>query len=260
MPNRMHPYWWLKETYQRQSTLAVFGLFWWLCLIPLSIAYALDPHILRGTNIWLKPIKFALSLGLFSLYTAWFFGLLKPEFRKTPALNFVVWGIVAAGTFENVYISLQAWLGQASHFNNADLFHGLMYGLMGIGACTLTATQAVLAIQIHRHSKENIAIHVRSAVVLGLALTFLLGTLAGALLSGKQPPSGEGIALFGWHLSGADLRPAHFLGIHAQQFFPLAAFAFAAGGLVRPKLLMQIFSGIYVAAWTGLFVRGIINT
>jgi hypothetical protein len=248
---------WLVQAYKREPILTVFGLFWWLCLVPLLLAYALDDRSLRGVNIWLKPIKFALSLGLYSLYTAWFIGLLKQGKRHSAAVKYVVWGILLAGTFENIYIMLQAALGQASHFNNADAFHGVMFTLMGLGALVLTSTQAVLAVQLHRHADANVSKMQRNTAVLGLAMTFLLGTIAGATLGGLQPPSGQGIPLLGWHVSGGDLRPAHFVGIHAQQLFPLAGLLFDAAIVKRRSLAVAAFTVGYVCLWFGLFALGI---
>jgi hypothetical protein len=248
---------WLSQAYKREPLLAAFGLFWWACLVPLIIAYSLDDRSLRGANIWLKPIKFALSLGLYSLYTAWFIGLLQPDRRQSKAVQYVVWGIIGAGTFENVYITLQAALGQASHFNKTDMFHGVMFTLMGLGALMLTSTQAVLAVQVHRHAQATVPSNLRQSVVLGLAMTFVLGTIAGASLGGIQPPEGQGIALLGWHMSGGDIRPAHFMGIHAQQLFPLAAWGMAAIGFARIHSGMKAFTVAYVLAWAALYMLGI---
>lgn len=57
---------------------------------------------------------------------------------------------------------------------------------------------------------------------MGLTLTFVLSTISGFLLGGIQPPAGSGLPLVGWHFY-KDIRPAHFLGVHAQQVIPLWA-------------------------------------
>ena len=80
---------------------------------------------------------------------------------------------------------------------------------------------------------------VRSWERMGLALTFLLSTISGGLLGGIQPPSGQGLPIVGWHLD-KDIRPSHFLGVHAQQLIPLGA------------LLAERFLGSYAALGLGL--------
>jgi hypothetical protein len=52
-------------------------------------------------------------------------------------------------------------------------------------------------------------------------MTFVLATASGFLLGGQQPPAGVGLPVLGWHIDGPDARPAHFLGVHAQQLLPL---------------------------------------
>jgi hypothetical protein len=68
-----------------------------------------------------------------------------------------VWTLIATGGFEVGYITLQAALGQASHYNVGDAFHGIMYTLMGGAAMVLTATQPWLAWLIWRHGEGTMA-------------------------------------------------------------------------------------------------------
>ncbi len=84
---------------------------------------------------------------------------------------------------------------------------------------------------------------------MGLLLTFVLSTVSGLLLGGKQPPAGEGLPIVGWHLY-KDIRPSHFLGVHAQQFIPLM-------GIVADRFLgsyatlaLAAGSSLYVVAWS----------
>jgi len=53
-----------------------------------------------------------------------------------------------------IYITLQASLGQASHYNATDAIHIALYGAMGFGALAMTATQPVLAWEIARHAEK----------------------------------------------------------------------------------------------------------
>jgi hypothetical protein len=245
----------------RERRLAVFGAVLLALLLPMAVAWGFDDRLLRGVNVWLKPMKFAFSIGLLSLTTAWFAGHLPAGPRAGRAMNWIVWLLIGAGSFELAYITLQAGLGQGSHYNVGDAWHATMYTLMGIGAMVLTATQPMLAWQLYRHPDPAQPAAYRQAVLLGLVLTFVFGASAGGVLSGLQPPSGGAtMPLFGWSLGGGDLRPAHFVGIHAEQVLPLIGFATVALGVRRAKAVVWAATLAYSAlfgmlmAW-GLFGR-----
>lgn len=217
----------LAELFRRERRLAWFGFALLALLVPMAVALGLDERTLRGANVWLKPMKFALSLGLFALTTAWLVGHLLPAARGSRAVTVIVWVIIGTASFELSYIALQAGLGRGSHYNVGDVVHGVMYALMGIGALALTATQPALAWLLVRHGDPRRAPAYRLAVVVGLVLTFVLGAGVGGLLSGTQPPETASLPVLGWSMAGGDLRPAHFLGIHAQQALPLVGLAVA---------------------------------
>jgi len=240
---------WWREMQQRQPALAWFGVALWLAMLPTLVAWGLDERTLRDVNVWTKPLKFMASVGLFSLTTAWFVGLLAPERRNTRLIRIVVTLVITTGLFEVGYITLQAALGQASHYNATSALHQAMYGLMGLGALLLTATQPMLAWQIWRDGNHRWPSVWRDAVVVGLVATFLLGAGVGGMLGGMQPPDGAGLPVLGWHLGGGDLRPAHFLGIHAHHFIPLAGALLASLGLQRGRLWLWVFVGAYTVLW-----------
>ena len=246
----------LAEAISRQRTLTLFALLMLVAMLPTAIALGLDARTVHGVDVWVKPLKFMAALALFSFSTAWFIGLLPEARRRAPAVRFVVASIVGAGGLEVGYIVLQSALGQASHYNYSDRLHALLYSAMGVGALLLCATQGVLAVQIARHGRSDIDPAWRLAVVRGLWLTLLLGAGAGALLGGMQAPAGSGLPLFGWHGSG-DLRPAHFLGMHAQQLLPALGLVLAGWSTASARKALNAAVAIYVAMWLVLMAMGL---
>jgi hypothetical protein len=235
--------------WRREPRLVAFALLMLLLMLPAAIGLGLDDRALRGVNVWVKPMKFMASVALLALTTAWFAPLLPAAVRRGRSFSLLVWTLIATGGFEVGYITLQAALGQASHYNVGDPLHAALYTLMGSAAMVLTATQPWLAWLIWRHGDRRIAPAYRLGVLLGLGLTFVLGASVGILLGGGQPATGVGLPVVGWSRSMGDLRVAHFVGIHAGQVLPLAGFALAQW---RPREAVAGVWGV-TAIWTALW-------
>lgn len=249
---------WPGEILRREPRLAIYAAVLFALLLPFAIAWGLDERTLRGANVWIKPIKFALSIGVLALTTAWFVGHLPAERRSGRAVDWIVWLAIGSGSFELAYITLQAGLGEASHYNVGDAWHATMYNLMGLGALILTATQPMLAWQLFRHPDPDRPRAYRSAVLIGLLLTFVFGAGVGALLGNLQPPAaGVTLPLFGWSLAGGDLRPAHFVGIHAGQLLPLIGFGAARFAARRGSMLVWAATSLYSLLFASLLVWGL---
>lgn len=250
----------IAELYARERRLALYGAILLALLLPLAIAWGLDERTLRGANVWIKPIKFALSIAALAFTTAWLIGHLPPARRRGRAIDAIVWLVIGAGSFELGYIALQAGLGQASHYNSSDVVHIVMYALMGIGALLLTASQPLLAWQLYRHPDRARPAALREAVLIGLVLTFVFGAGIGMVLANRQPPSGAGVAtlpLVGWVLGGGDLRPAHFVGIHAEQLLPVVGWLAVRFGLPRPRAMVWGASVLVALGFGALVVWGL---
>ena len=84
-------------------------------------------------------------MALLALTTAWFAAHLLPQARRSRSFTTLVWTLIATGGFEVGYITLQAALGQASHYNVSDAVHGALYTLMGGAAIALTAAPIAIA-------------------------------------------------------------------------------------------------------------------
>ena len=245
------------EALRRERTLMLLALAMVLALLPAAVALGLDERMLRGVSIWAKPMKFMASVALFAATTAWLVGLLPEARRRARPVRLIVWTLVIAGTLEVGYISLQAALGQPSHYNRADSVHKLLYMVMGLLAVSMMLTQPLLAWQIARHGRDDLNPAWRAAVVLGLVMTFVLGVGAAVPLSSAQPPSGAGLPVLGWQLAGGDLRPAHFIGSHAQQFVPLVGWLLVRAWPRRAPVALALFALAYTALWLAALLRGL---
>ena len=241
-----------------QKVLFYYGL---SMVFALALTYLwswFDLRTLRDVGIWAKPMKFMAATAVFCITTVWLTTLVNTTVGSSEAFKGVAGLIIVTSFFEVAYISLQAARGEPSHYNTNDAFHIFMFALMGVMAVGLTSSQAWLAWLIWSDLGDAKLSATTLGVLLGLGLTFVLATLSGFQLGGHQPPSGIGLPMVGWHWKN-DLRPAHFLGVHAQQFIPLA-------GLLAERFLganavagFSAFTGLYLAAWGGLTCLGFVT-
>jgi len=252
----------LAELIARQRPLALYGLALLMLALVGAALQTVDPRVLAsGVNVWVKPVKFLVSVGVFALTAAWFFGYIRPERRSALLPRMVVVMLIGAGSLELLWIGWQAGNGLESHFNNDTPFFNLMYALMGLFAVILIGSTLPLAWEIARRPRAGTRPDFIAAVVIGLLLTFLLGGGLGGYMS-AQPghnvgATGGHVPLFGWNRSGGDLRIAHFLGIHAEQAIPiLAALASPFAARTRWRLLIG-GAAAYAALTVALFVQAV---
>ena len=230
--------------------LVSYGLIMLLALVFCYVWSLSDHRLIREVGVWVKPMKFMLSTALFALTTVWVLKVAHSDLDQMPVYPWIVALLVLTSLFEVVYISHQASQGSASHYNVSDPFHAFMFGVMAVAAVGLTFSQAWLAWEIWNEQKGADLRVETLGVIIGLTMTFVLSTISGFMLGGNQPPSGQGIPIVGWHLY-KDIRPAHFLGVHAQQLIPL-------WGLIAAKF-MGTFStaGLLIGAFLYVMLWGI---
>jgi hypothetical protein len=193
-----------------------------------------DPRILTGVPIWIKPFKFAISLAIYGLTIAWMLSLLP---RRSRVAEWAATVIVAMSAVEMVVIVGQVIRGQTSHFNNTTPLNAALWSAMGMAVTVLFTAHLVIAVVVARQRIADRA--ATYAVRLGLGLS-LLGMLAAVpmVLPGRAPAGvdgisgahtvgladgGPGLPLVGWSTVGGDLRIGHFVGLHALQALPLLA-------------------------------------
>lgn len=228
--------------------LVSYGLIMLVALVFCYVCSLSDHRLIREVGVWVKPMKFMLSTALFALTTVWVLKVAHSDLDQMPVYPWIVALLVLTSLFEVVYISYQASQAAASHYNVSDPFHAFMFGVMAVAAVGLTYSQAWLAWEIWKEQKGADLRVETLGVIIGLTMTFVLSTISGFMLGGNQPPSGQGIPIVGWHLY-KDIRPAHFLGVHAQQLIPLWGLIAAKfmGTFSTAGLLMGAF--LYVMLW-----------
>ena len=254
---RLDPVWWLGELGRREPVLAGTGILIGLAAISMALAGVLDPRLFNGIDVWIKPVKFATAIFLYMLTLAFFAGWVSRKDRQKWWFSAAVWIVAAAALFEIVYISYQASLAQASHYNRADMLHIALYAMMGVGATLMVAFSGLLALLIQRNRALSVVPAIRDSVVIGLALTFVLTMIVAGTLSawgshwiGGVHSDAGGMTLTGWSRDGGDLRVAHLFATHAMHFIPIfgvaSAYIFGVGNRRPIWLFSALFTGFVV--------------
>jgi hypothetical protein len=231
-------------------------------VVPTTLAAGLDTRTLADANVWLKPIKFQLSVAFYLTTLAAFLSLTSRTFQRSNSSRFIVWGSSFIGLVEIAYITWRASRSEASHFNFSTLVAGILYGLMGIGAVLLSGASLVLAWGITRKDAPRINPVFRLSVILGLILAFTLGGTLGAIMSagtshsvGTPAASDPTLPLLGWSRTVGDLRVAHFLGMHVLQILPVIG-AIAAMAFGRwARAVVVVAAALYTVVTIALFVQ-----
>jgi hypothetical protein len=227
-----------------------------VALVGALVGLAVDPRIVGGAPVWLKPAKFAASIAIYTFTLAAIFSLI-PEWTRTRRI--VGWTTAVTLTLEILIIGLQAFRGTTSHFNVATLFDGVLFTVMGSAIVVQTLSTIAIAVALWRHQLADRAL----GWALRLAMTItIIGATSGGLMTqptrpqldaaraGERmavagahtvgaPDGGPGLPGTGWSTSHGDLRVPHFLGLHALQVLPIVALVLArlrVSDLVRVRL------------------------
>ncbi len=250
-----------------RSRAAAPPLFWvGAVMLALSVMVAtlgqFDVRQFQGVGVWVKPWKFLVSTGVYLLTLALFMSWLSRAALRTRTANYVVWVAVTTGVFEVAYVALKASQGAASHFNISTRLDATMYSLMGVGAVFLISASLALAVLLARRSDYALSPHAKLAIVLGLIMTFVLGSTFGGYMSaqaaghwvGGVRTDAGGVPVMNWSRTGGDLRVAHFLGVHAMHFVPAFALLLTILGASTAwaKRAIWAFAALFTALciWT----------
>ena len=254
---------WLVELHRRHAAWTSSAIVLCILAICCVVLMAIDTRTLNDVSVWMKPLKFCLSLAIYFATLACFVPLLPQGLFQHWEGRLVTWVTLVAGAFEIAYITVQAALGEASHFNVSTPFHARMYSLMGIGATLLVLAPLWMGIRIlwHHGLRDPYVL----AVGIGLVLTFALGGTFGVYLGGQSghwvgatASDAGGVPLFNWSRDGGDLRVAHFFGMHAMQILPILTYLLPASlSLAKVRTIVVLGSASYAGLSVFTFVQAI---
>ena len=191
-----------------------------ICLFGLAV----DDRTLMGVNVWLKPLKFTISIAVF-LMTVGYLITKYPYSRakKNIIVQVTAWSLL----LEMGIILFQASRGVRSHYNIETPFDAILFTLMGIFVGMNVIIILVFLIDTAR-LKLYTGKGMQWAIFLGWCMVFF-GSWVGGQMIGQMAHNvgvadgGAGLPLVNWSTLGGDLRIAHFFSLHAIQIIPLFA-------------------------------------
>jgi hypothetical protein len=232
----------------------------WLHVGLAALALALlpfDHRLVTGVPVWIKPLKFSLSIVAYAWTLAWLLADLPAAAER--AVRRISAGVALSMVVEIAVIFIQAGRGTTSHYNVGSALNGMLFGLMGIFILVNTLLTGWALYLVWRHRPHGPAGYVWG-VRLGM-LVFLVGSVLGGFMIHHQqhtvgaPDGGAGLPGLGWSTRAGDLRIAHFLGMHALQALPLLGWALSRWAPRRAVALTWVGTALYAAAVAGLFVQ-----
>jgi hypothetical protein len=261
---------WRRDAPLTATALLMLGL-----LGAFAVGLWLDPRMLLGAPVWLKPTKFAISIAIYCLTLVWLFGFI-PEHVRTRRV--VSWTTAVAMLLEMGIIGVQAARGTTSHFNVSTPVNAVLFGVMGIAIVVQTLSSVAIAVALFRQHFEDGALGwaVRLGMLIAIAGAFLGGVMTrptqgqlAQMQAGQVSLSGAhtvgavdgspGVPVLGWSRQHGDLRVGHFLGLHSLQVLPLFALALRRTRASRAQRGRLVFTlaGSYVGLVGILFWQGL---
>ncbi|MCS5716327.1 hypothetical protein NVV95_17405 [Herbiconiux sp. CPCC 205716] len=235
-----------------------------LCSVVCLVGALVDPRQVTGAEVWLKPLKFSLSILVYSVTWAWLIAHL-PRFRRLAHGAGIV--IAVALAVEQVAIVGAAAAGTTSHFNVSSGFSAAVWATMAVSITVLYVATFVTTVLLFwfRLPTPSLTLAVRAGAALalvGMGLAFLMTGPTAAQLDDWQgvvgahtvglADGGPGLPVLGWSTVAGDLRIPHFVGMHALQLIPLVAIGLdllgrrvrvLADDRVRRRLVVVVVAG-----------------
>ena len=219
----------------------------------------LDQRHVTGALVWMKPLKFSLSILVYVWTLAWLLASLPAAAQG--AVRIIGWGILLSMVVEQGVIFTQAARGTSSHYNTGSALDGALFGLMGVFIMLNTVLTVWALYLVWQYQPQGSAGFVWG-VRLGL-LVFLVGSVLGGIMISRMrhtigaADGGPGLPGLGWSTRAGDVRIAHFLGMHALQVLPLLGWALGQWVPRQAVPLTWLGAALYAAAVAGLLAQAL---
>jgi hypothetical protein len=190
------------------------------CLVALTV----DAPAIGGAHLAMKPLKFAVSVGILLASVA----LVLRCLDVSDTVRWVLASLLSLTMIvEMVAIVGQAIRGRPSHYNTATPLDAALWYAMGAAIVVAMIALVVLALlAIVRPLRMDPL--VAAGVRIGLWL-LLLVAFSGVAMGGRGqhgvggPDGGQGMAITQWSRTHGDLRVPHFFAVHGLQVLPIVA-------------------------------------
>ena len=221
------------------APLTIFAMVMFVSFIATLIGALVDPKVITGAPAWIKPAKFSISFVIYSLTLVWLLSYVENHRRLVKMVANVT---VIAAVIEMAIIIGQVFRNTTSHFNLSTPLNGTLWSIMGASIVALWLMTLLTAILLIRQKMTDkvfawgLGLGLLVTLV-GLALGYIMAfnqtsrqaalaragqpmLTSGAHSFGVEDGESAGLPFVGWNTTGGDLRPAHFLGLHAMQILP----------------------------------------
>jgi hypothetical protein len=264
----------LERLWRASRPLTATGVIMLIAFAASIAAMAVDHSEILGAPTWLKPAKFAISTAIYAFTLVWIFTYLPGRQRLTT----IVGGMTAVVlVLEVAIIDAQAARGLSSHFNVATLLDATLFSIMGVAILVVWGAAIALTVALFRQRFADEAFG--WALRLGMLLT-VLGQATGGLMTNPTqaqlaaarttritvagahtvgaPDGGPGVPITGWSREHGDLRVPHFIGLHAVQLLPAAAWLIGPlGSAVRRRRGVLVAAAGYFALFGILLAQAL---
>lgn len=221
------------------------------CLIGLFI----DERTLMGVSVWLKPLKFSISISIYLLTVGYLISKYPYSKRKKNLINHItMWSLL----LEFLIILYQGSRGVQSHYNIATNFDAILFMLMGVFVGINVLTMVLFIIDTVR-LKLKTTKSVQWAILMGWLVVFFGSWVGGQMIAQMGhnigvSDGGEGLPLVNWSTIGGDLRIAHFFGLHGIQVIPFFAIWLSKKWRFsnRKQIIVVTLFALTYASWIGL--------
>lgn len=237
------------------APLAGVALLMMVTAIVSVVGLVADPRTVTGMPVWIKPLKFGLSVTIYTATLAWMCSYITVKRRLARRAS---WVSAVCLVLEIAWVDIQAARGVTSHFNNTTVADSAIFGLMGLIILIVWVAGICICVALFREPFTDRAWG--WSLRLGLAIS-LAGAAAGGAMLGPNsaqleelragrhveavgahtvgaPDGGPGVPMLGWSTEHGDLRVPHFFGMHAAQVLPFLAWLFRGRRSMRSVFVM----------------------